>query len=67
MGATTIRTIIKAKGGVIIRIIRAVRVMEGEQSEQHATTPSEQTTSREKGGLGTSPCANAYLAYRLYE
>ena len=37
------------------------------QSEQHATTPSERTSSREKGGLGTSPCANAYLAYRLYE
>ena len=38
-----------------------------EQSEQHATTPSERTTSREKNGLGTSPCANAHLAYRLYE
>ena len=31
-----------------------------EKSEQHATTPSERTTSREKSGPGTSPCANAY-------
>ena len=30
MGATTIRTRIKAKGGVIIRIIKALRVMDGE-------------------------------------
>ena len=30
MGATTIRTRIKAKGGVIIKIIRAIRVMDGE-------------------------------------
>ena len=29
MGATTIRTKIKAKGGVITRIIRTVRVMDG--------------------------------------
>ena len=29
MGATTIRTKIKAKGGVIIRIVRRVRVMDG--------------------------------------
>ena len=29
MGATTIRTKIKAKGGVILRIIRTVRVMDG--------------------------------------
>ena len=33
MGATTIRARIKAKGGVIIRIIRAIRVMGLEQSE----------------------------------
>ena len=30
MGATIIRTKIKAKGGVIIRIIKAIRVMDGE-------------------------------------
>ena len=30
IGATTIRTRIKAKGGVIIRIIRVIRVMDGE-------------------------------------
>ena len=30
MGATTIRTRIKAKGGVIIRIIKAIKVMDGE-------------------------------------
>ena len=30
MGATIIRTRIKAKGGVIIRIIKAIRVMDGE-------------------------------------
>ena len=30
MGATTIRTIIKAKGSVIIRIIKTIRVVDGE-------------------------------------
>ena len=29
MGETTIRIRIKAKGGVIIRIIRAIRIMDG--------------------------------------
>ena len=38
-----------------------------EQLEQHANTPSERTTSREKSGLGTTPCANAHLSYHLYE
>ena len=38
-----------------------------EQSEQHTTTPSERTTTREKIGLGTSPYSNAYFSYRLYE
>ena len=67
MGATTTETRIQAKGGVIIGIIRAVGLWMEEQQEQHATTLSERTTSREKCGLGTSPWANAHLAFHLYE
>ena len=64
MGATIIRIRTKAKGG---EITKATEIMDEEQSEQHATTPSERIAIREKNGPGTSPCLNAYFPYCLYE
>ena len=57
-GATTIRTKIKAKGGVIIRIIRAIRVMDGgtiRATCHHPEPPTEKKVDLEQDLAQCSP------------